>query len=96
LSFKLTTPGLYIFDSSVVSISKKLKPSARNELEIVHVHEEYMKKQALHVEKIHGYWNDAGTPDSLLAAASWVAEKEKANKKFFTVLNPQLLKEIYQ
>jgi glucose-1-phosphate thymidylyltransferase len=92
----LAIPGLYIFDSSVVSISKKLKPSARNELEIVHVHEAYMKKQALRVEKIHGYWNDAGTPDSLLAAASWVAEKEKADKKFFTVLNPQLLKEIYQ
>jgi glucose-1-phosphate thymidylyltransferase len=61
-------PGLYIFDSEVVSIAKSLKPSKRNELEITDILKYYLKKGALDVRKTKGDWIDAGTFDSLIRA----------------------------
>lgn len=65
--------GLYVFDNSVVEIAKKLKPSARGELEITDVHKAYLERGELDVRMYTGQWLDTGTFDSLLAAGQMVA-----------------------
>jgi glucose-1-phosphate thymidylyltransferase len=67
-------PGLYFYDNDVISISKSLKPSARGELEITAVNNEYLKRGTLKVEFFgRGMaWLDTGTPSGLLNAANFV------------------------
>ena len=64
-------PGLYFYDSEVVSIARNLKPSARGELEITDVNLEYLRRGRLSVVPLErGFtWMDAGTADSLYKAA---------------------------
>jgi glucose-1-phosphate thymidylyltransferase len=67
-------PGIYFFDNDVVEISKNLKPSARQETEIVDIFNEYFKRGKLQLKKMgRGVaWLDAGTFDSLLQASAFV------------------------
>ena len=71
--------GLYFYDRNVVDIASNLRPSDRGELEITDVNRAYMERGLLSVELMgRGFaWLDTGTPDSLLAAADFVATLEK-------------------
>ncbi len=72
-------PGLYFYDNEVISIAKSIKPSARGELEITEVNNQYLKRGALKVELMgRGMaWLDTGNHDSLLDAANYVASIQK-------------------
>lgn len=72
-------PGLYFFDDRVVEFAKKVKPSARGELEITDIIEQYLKASMLNVEVIGRgtAWLDTGTHDDLLAAAQFIATIDK-------------------
>lgn len=72
-------PGVYIYDNSVVQISRDLKPSARGELEITDVNKEYLRQGKLRVVRMSRgtAWLDAGTSSSLHDASAYVQTIEK-------------------
>lgn len=71
---KYAIPGLYFYDNSVIEIAKGVKPSARGEIEITSVNNEYLRRGKLTVRPLgRGIaWLDTGSPDGLLRAASYV------------------------
>ncbi len=72
-------PGLYFYDNDVVEIAKNVKPSARGEIEITSINNEYLSRGTLHVETMgRGFaWLDTGNHDALLDAANFVATFQK-------------------
>ncbi|MCY9664831.1 sugar phosphate nucleotidyltransferase [Paenibacillus alginolyticus] len=60
--------GVYMYDSKVFEIIKKLKPSGRGELEVTDVNNAYIKKGELTFDRLEGWWTDAGTHNSLVKA----------------------------
>jgi len=72
-------PGLYFYDNDVVEIAKNVKLSARGEIEITSINNEYLNRGTLNVETLgRGFaWLDTGNHDALLDAADFVAAFQK-------------------
>jgi glucose-1-phosphate thymidylyltransferase len=75
----LAITGLYFFDTNVVSFSKKLKPSKRNELEIVDLLKKYLKIKKLKVEFMGrgSAWLDTGSAENLFETSQFISNIEK-------------------
>lgn len=72
-------PGLYFYDNKVVEIAKNIEPSARGELEITSVNNEYLRRNELKIQLLgRGFsWFDTGNPDALSEAGSFVEAIQK-------------------
>ncbi len=74
---KFATVGFYLYNSDIFNKIRKLKPSARGEVEITDAHNLYIKDNKLFYGIVNGFWSDAGTFDSLLKTSQWIAKKFK-------------------
>lgn len=69
--------GLYIYDQTVFDKIRNLQPSARGELEITDVNNQYLKEGSLRWAELRGYWRDAGTFDTLFEANQYWVKKSR-------------------
>lgn len=76
--------GIYFYDSRVFDIIRTLEPSARNELEITDVNNDYIDRGLMTWNELEGWWTDAGTFESLLHATNLVAETGANNSEIST------------
>jgi glucose-1-phosphate thymidylyltransferase len=72
--------GLYTYDNRVVEYAKNLKPSDRGEIEITDINNIYLKNGEMKVNIFDTLWEDAGTFDSLLRVANFMAQKAQSQK----------------
>jgi glucose-1-phosphate thymidylyltransferase len=81
-------PGLYFYTNDVVKIAAEVKPSARGEIEITSVNNEYLDRKQLKVEKLgRGMaWLDTGTYDGLLEASNFIATIQKRQGMYVSCL----------
>ena len=80
---KNTIPGLYFYDKNSVKYAKKLKPSKRGELEIVDIHQDYLKENQLKVFPLENdvKWFDTGDAEEMLTASNFISKYQNQNKK---------------
>ena len=90
-------PGLYFYDNDVVEIAKNVKPSARGEIEITSINNEYLRRGTLHVETLgRGFaWLDTGNHDDLLDAADFVAAFQKRQGLYISCIEEIAYKKGY-
>ncbi len=90
-------PGLYFYDNDVVEIAKNVKPSARGEIEITSINNEYLKRGDLYVETLGGgfAWLDTGSHDSLLDAADFVSAFQKRQGLYISCIEEIAFKRGY-
>lgn len=81
-------PGLYFYDNRVVELAKNVKPSARGEIEITSINNEYLRMGDLMVETLgRGFaWLDTGNHDMLLDAADFVAAFQKRQGMYISCI----------
>ena len=72
---KLAVIGIYMYDSRVFEICRTLKPSARGELEITDVNNDYIQNSVMTYEILDGWWADCGSFDALLRSNVLVARE---------------------
>lgn len=77
----LAVTGVYIYDKNVFDYCGKIKPSARGQFEITDVNNIYIKEGNLRWAPLEGFWNDAGTFDSLYRTGVYWARKNLGNKE---------------
>ncbi len=90
-------PGLYFYDNDVISIAKSIKPSARGELEITSVNNDYLKRGKLNVKLLgRGMaWLDTGTHDTMLEASNYVETIQKRQGLYIACLEEIAYKKGY-
>lgn len=94
---KYAVPGLYFYDNAVVEIARSITPSARGELEITAVNNEYLRQGRLKVETMgRGMaWLDTGSHDSLLEASNFVASIQKRQGLYISCVEEIAYKQGY-
>lgn len=81
-------PGLYFYDNDVIEIAKNVKPSARGEIEITSVNEEYLRRGKLYVSLMgRGMtWLDTGTPSGMIQASEFVQTIQERQRFYISCI----------